>query len=302
MTTAVVDGPAAVLRAELASGRLAIAPGVYDVVTAKVLDAAGCTAAYLTPFGFRASDEGPGKGPGRAEGGTDAWQRVLRRVEAIRESSGLAVLLEGCSGLEGDRSAPEVCRDAADAGAAAVVIEDREAFGRDHPILSPSDMQRHLDAARASAGDDLVIIARTDSVRDSLPDALARCRAYLDAGADLVMPLMTPYLAYPQSAESRARMTAAYDALAAEVPPSRTVVHSPLGRHLAVADARAYGFAVYLMPQLLIASGVSAMLGSVLAHDPAGTGAAPEPLLDPVLDPEPLAELVGIDRWLKARW
>jgi 2-methylisocitrate lyase-like PEP mutase family enzyme len=298
MTAPATGNAALALRSELASGRLIVAPGCYDVVSAKVAAAAGCVAAYLTPFGFRASDEGAD----RLDRGPDTWHRVLRRVELVRENSGLIVILEGCSGLEGDRSALEVCRDAASVGAGAVVIEDRESFGRDNPLLSLTDMQRQLDGARQAAGDDVVIVARTDSVRHSLSGALARCRAYLDAGADLVMPLMTPYLAYPQTAASRLLMNEAYLSLAAEVPPERTVVHSPLGHHLAVPDAREQGFAVYLMPQLFIASGVSAMLGNVLVHDPAATGSAPEPPLDPILDPEPLAELVGIDRWLKARW
>lgn len=279
--------PRAWLRDALASGDLVVAPGCYDVVGARVLEGAGIGTAYLTPFGFQAAEAAA---PG------DPWHRYLDRARELVDVAGLAVVVDAQGGLEGARDVRTRVRDAVGAGAAAVVIEDRDGFGKDRPLRTAEEMAADIAAARAEIGDDTTLIVRTDAVRESVETARERCLSYLDGGADLVMPLMTRYLNYPDTPADRARRMSAYQFLLERVPPGRVVVHSPTGRHLPVDEARRLGFALYLMSQLLIAASVTGMareLAAVLADEP---GPVPLP------SPTELAALTGVDQWLENRW
>lgn len=276
------------MREALAAGELLVAPGCYDALTAKTVAAAGLRAAYLTPFGFRASDDGA------RPGSRDPWQRLLRRGELVVGCAGVWLIVDAHTGIEGSRHVARRVRDAVAAGAAAVVIEDRAGFGAE--LRSPEDMRRQIRDARAEARGDCLIIVRSDAVREDLGRARDRCEEYVECGAELVMPLMTPYLAYPDTGSSRTARMEAYDFLLERLPARRIVVHSPHGRHLSVADARRMGFGVYLMPQLLIAASTTAMLGE-LASVMESTGDGP-----PLIEPAELAELTGVTPWLRARW
>jgi 2,3-dimethylmalate lyase len=282
--------PRAMLRDALASGDLVVAPGCYDVVGARVLQSAGIDAAYLTPFGFQAADA---PSPHASD---DPWERYLDRARELVDAAGLAIIVDGQTGLEGDRSAEERAADAFSAGAAAFVLEDRLGFGKDRPLRTMAELGREIAVVRREVGRETSLIVRTDAVRDSVDDARNRCESYLDAGADLVLPLMTRYLSYPDSPADRERRMSAYQFLVDRVPANRIVVHSPTGRHLPVDEARRMGFGLYLMSQLLIAAAVTGMareLAAALADEP-----GPLPLLTPV----DLATLTGVDRWLENRW
>lgn len=282
--------PRAMLRDALSSGDLVIAPGCYDVLGARVLEAAGIEAAYLTPFGFQAADAPSPHAP------QDPWERYLDLARELVDAAGLAIIVDGQTGLEGDRGADERAADAFSAGAAGFVIEDRQGFGKDRPLRTMVEVGREIATVRREVGRETTVIVRTDAVRDSVDDARARCESYLDAGADLVLPLMTRYLKYPDTPADRERRMSAYQFLVERVPANRIVVHSPTGRHLPVDEARRIGFGLYLMSQLLIASAVTGMtheLAAALADEP-----GPMPLLAPV----DLAALTRVDRWLEDRW
>jgi 2-methylisocitrate lyase-like PEP mutase family enzyme len=277
------------MRSALAAGQLLVAPGCYDVLTAKVLLACGLLTAYLTPFGFRATDEIRPHAP------ADPWDRLLGRAEELAAWGGIAVIVDAHTGLEGDRAVDVRVRDCLAAGAAAVIIEDRTGFGSACELRPAGQMRREISRARAAAQGRGVLIVRSDAVRSSLPQARERCEQYLEEGADLVMPLMTPYLAHPDTERTREARMRAYAFLLERLPASRLVVHSPYGRHMTVAEARTAGYAVYLMPQLLVAAASTSMrheLESVLRSEPGL----------PLTEPAELAEFAGIGDWLKARW
>ncbi|GIF76299.1 isocitrate lyase/phosphoenolpyruvate mutase family protein [Asanoa siamensis] len=282
--------PRAMLRDALSANELVVAPGCYDVVGARVLEAAGIEAAYLTPFGFQAADAPAPHAP------DDPWERYLDRTRELVDAAGLAMIVDGQTGLEGNRSAAERAADAFEAGAAGFVIEDRLGFGKDRPLRTMAEIGREIATVRHEVGRETTVIVRTDAVRDSVTDARDRAESYLDAGADLVLPLMTRYLNYPDTPADRERRMSAYQFMLERVPANRIVVHSPTGRHLPVDEARRIGFGIYLMSQLLISSAVTGMtheIAAVLADEP-----GPMPLLNPV----DLAALTGVDRWLENRW
>jgi methylisocitrate lyase len=76
------------------------------------------------------------------------------------------------------------------AGVAGIELGDRCNAGQETVLLSPTQMQSKLRAARdARADDQLVLIARTNArTTDGLDAAVARARLYMEAGAEWVIP------------------------------------------------------------------------------------------------------------------
>ena len=283
------------LKEQLAAGSLVLAPGCYDLVSARVLRGSGYLTGYLTPFGYQATTPAPGRTA------STAWRRMVTTAQTLVSETGLALIADAHSGIEGSRGPKALISDIESAGAQAIIVEDRIGLGPASRLRTTRSMLRHIDAIRAARTGDCLIIARSDTVRVSLGEAIDRCATYLEAGADLVMPLMNPYLEFPrQQIQPQARL-GPYRSLASGLPAAQVVVHSPHGRHLPVELARELGFGVYLMPQLLVAAAVAGMQ-KVLAEHAGATDGADEPADTELLDPVPLARLLTVDSWLQARW
>jgi 2-methylisocitrate lyase-like PEP mutase family enzyme len=283
------------LRDQLAAGSLVLAPGCYDLVSARVLRGSGYLTGYLTPFGYKATT------PRLGRTAPTAWRNLMTTARTLTSETGVALVVEAHSGIEGSRGPKALVRDVESTGAQAIVVEDRIGLGPASRLRTTQSMLRHIDAVLGARSGDCLIIARSDAVRVSLADAINRCARYLEAGADLVMPLMTPYLEFPrQRIELQVRL-GPYRSLASALPPAQVVVHSPHGRHLPVESARELGFGVYLMPQLLIAAAVAGMQKVLAAC--AGAADGPDDSAEGELpDPAPLARLLTVDSWLRARW
>lgn len=268
---------------------MTLAFGCYDMITAKVARSLGQRLVYLTPFGVQAADSPAGSRP------TTPWRRMLGRGLAIRNLGGLDYIIDGHTGMEGRRGPSVLVRDAEAAGASAIVLEDRDGFGSTARLRTTTEMCREL-AKVVEARTTIAVIARTDSVRVDLGDAIERSRSYLSAGADLVMPLMTHYMPARDTPSQRAARMAAFVEISESLPAGRVVVHSPSGAHLPVPFARKLGFGLYLLPQLLLSAAATAMQSAGLR---VLEGAGPPRDL---LGPRSLAELVGVEQWLEQRW
>ena len=68
--------PGARLRAALGSGRLMVAPGVYDMISAKIADGLGFEALYMTGYGVSAS-------LGLPDAGLVGYSEMVGRVAQI---------------------------------------------------------------------------------------------------------------------------------------------------------------------------------------------------------------------------
>ncbi|ODU05964.1 MAG: hypothetical protein ABS81_05980 [Pseudonocardia sp. SCN 72-86] len=105
-------------------------------------------------------------------------------VRLLCSATNVPVIADAEDGL-GDPIA--TCSALERAGAAAVQLQDVLESGE---VLTTRAMCETVRAVRASTG--LVVVARTDVLANDRPDALARMRAYRDAGAELVMAGLTP--------------------------------------------------------------------------------------------------------------
>jgi 2-methylisocitrate lyase-like PEP mutase family enzyme len=175
------------LRALLAESEPIVAPGAFDCLSARLIEAEGFHAVYMTGFGTAASYLGqPDVG---LLGMSEMVDQARRIVQAVR----VPVIADADTGYGNPINVIRTVRAYEDAGVAALHLEDQVApkkcghMGGKH-VIPPQDMVakiRAAVAARKSA--DFTIIARTDArAVEGLSNALERAQRYKEAGADAI--------------------------------------------------------------------------------------------------------------------
>ena len=186
---------------------LIIAPGVFDMISARVADRAGFDALYMTGYGIAASHMG------LPDAGLVSYSDMLARAARISEGTRTPLIADADTGFGGLLNVRHTVRGYEAAGVAAIQIEDQEfpkkcghAPGR--RVVPLDDMLRKVEVAvDARRSDDFLVIARTDS-RSSLglDEAIRRGRAFAKAGADVV------FIEAPESEEEFERIGREIDA------------------------------------------------------------------------------------------
>jgi 2-methylisocitrate lyase-like PEP mutase family enzyme len=175
------------LRTLLDADEPVLAPGAYDGLSARLVEAAGFHAAYLTGFGTAASMLGrPDVGLLTA---TEMVDNARRMVAAID----VPLIADADTGYGNPLNVIRTVGDYESAGVAAIQLEDQTAPKRcghlaGKSVVPVGEMAAKIEAAVAARADpDLLIIARTDAAAvDGLDAAIDRARRYADAGADLL--------------------------------------------------------------------------------------------------------------------
>ncbi len=175
------------LRARLAEGDAVVALGAVDGLSARSAERAGVEALYHGGYALAAHHFGvPDVGlVGRAE--------VVESVRRMRAATSLPIVVDADTGYGNEAGVWLTVQELEAVGANAIQIEDqvapkrcghmegKEVIPRDEMVLKV----RAAVAARRS--DETVIVARTDALQvTGLDDAIERCNAYADAGADLL--------------------------------------------------------------------------------------------------------------------
>jgi 2-methylisocitrate lyase-like PEP mutase family enzyme len=175
------------LRARLSEPRAIVALGAHDGLTAKIAERAGIEALYHGGYAVAAHHFGlPDVGlVGRAE--------MVESVRRMRAATALPIVADADTGYGSEAGVWLTVRELEDAGANAVQIEDQVAPKRcghmqGKEVIPADEMVIKVRAAvSARRSKETVIIARSDALQvNGLDDAIERCNAYADAGADLV--------------------------------------------------------------------------------------------------------------------
>lgn len=177
------------LRRLLSRPEIIIAPGVYDSLSARIAAGAGFSAIYMTGYGTAASLLGqPDVGMLTLSEMVDNARRIVQAV-----GPQVAVIADADTGYGNPINVTRTVREYEQAGVAAIHIEDqmwpkRCGHMEGKQVIPVQDMVQKVRAAIAARRDpDFVIIARTDArAVNGIDDAIARGRAYADAGADVV--------------------------------------------------------------------------------------------------------------------
>jgi 2-methylisocitrate lyase-like PEP mutase family enzyme len=185
------------LRNAMSSGAVLVVPTAYDALSARVIEEAGFQAVHVGGF----------LGAGSLLGLPDVG--LLTMSEAMARASNIAAVIEPPVIMDIDNgygnaiNARRTVIEAVRGGIAAVHMEDQVFPKRcgqygmgDMKVVDAAEMVGKIRAARDVAGpDDLYLIARTDALGAglSVDDALARMFAYVEAGADAVLPITRNY-------------------------------------------------------------------------------------------------------------
>jgi 2-methylisocitrate lyase-like PEP mutase family enzyme len=228
------------LRRQVAEGRIVVAPGVFDMISARIADAAGFDALYVTGYGTVASHLG------LPDAGIATYTDMVGRVARICAGTSTPVIADADTGYGGLLNVRETVRGYEAAGVSAIQIEDQEFPKRcghtpGRRVVPMEDMVRKLRVAvEARRTDDMLIIARTDARRAlGLGEALRRGRAYGEAGADIV---------FVESPESEAEL--AEIAAAIPRPLFANMVNGGRTPILPAARLRELGCAIAIYPAL----------------------------------------------------
>jgi 2-methylisocitrate lyase-like PEP mutase family enzyme len=186
---AVTDTPpaAGALARRLKQPGLISAPGVFDMISAKIADGMGFDALYMTGYGVVASHLG------LPDAGLASYTDMVGCVRRIAQGTSTPLVADGDTGYGGLLNVDFTVRGYEAAGAQAIQIEDQEfpkkcGHTPGRRVVPIADAARRIKvAAQARSSKDFLIVARTDArTALGLDEALRRGEAFLKAGADIL--------------------------------------------------------------------------------------------------------------------
>ena len=186
LTPDTAEHPARRLRAMLAEPGTVTVPGVFNGLSALLAARAGARVAYLSGAALSAS-------MGLPDVGLVTLDELARTARQIVRVTGIPLIADADTGFGSALMVMRSVRELEDAGCAAIQIEDQVDPKRcghldGKQVTTPEQMCEKVAAARASAAS-LVVIARTDArTTHGFDEAVARGRAYAEAGADVIFP------------------------------------------------------------------------------------------------------------------
>ena len=160
-------------------------PGVYDGLSALLVEQAGFDCAFLSGGSLAFSRFG------RPDMGLVCASEVAETVRIIRDRIALPLIVDMDTGFGNALNVQRTVRDLERAGASALQLEDQvspKSCGhmQGKSVISAQEMQGKIEAALdAREHSNTLIIARTDALAvNGFEDAMERARLYLEAGAD----------------------------------------------------------------------------------------------------------------------
>ncbi len=174
------------LRALLATGRIAVAPGAYDGLSARLVEQAGFPAIY-------ASGGAIARSAGVPDIGLIPVDAIVDRLASMADVVTVPIIADADTGYGNALNAQSAARAFERAGVAAFHLED-QTFPKkcghydDKGLVPAAEMVQKLKAVRDALHDpDFIVIARTDAIAvEGFAAAIDRAAAYLDAGADVI--------------------------------------------------------------------------------------------------------------------
>jgi 2-methylisocitrate lyase-like PEP mutase family enzyme len=245
----------AALKARLQSPQLVVAPGVYDMVSARIADRQGFDALYMTGYGTVASYLG------QPDAGLATYSDMVNRVAQFAAITDTPMVCDGDTGYGGLLNVMHTVRGYEAAGACAIQLEDQEApkkcghmLGR--RVIDAGEMADKIRVAVETRSDPaFLVIARTDARTSlGLDEALRRAERYARAGADLL------FIEGPESVEEMARIGRAFD-----LPLVANMVEGGRSPLLGAGELQALGFRLALFP-------VAALMAAARAAESAYAG------------------------------
>jgi methylisocitrate lyase len=176
-------------RTAVAEGQPLQVVGAITAYAAKMAEAVGFKAVYLSGGGVAANSLGI------PDLGISTMDDVLIDARRITDATGLPLLVDIDTGWGGAFNIARTVRSFIKAGVAAVHLEDQVGQKRcghrpGKEVVAKEEMVDRVKAAvDARTDDQFVIMARTDAAAaEGIDAAIERAVAYVEAGADMIFP------------------------------------------------------------------------------------------------------------------
>jgi 2,3-dimethylmalate lyase len=271
------------LRQMLQAPGIIVAPGAYDGFSARLIEAAGFPAVYMTGAGTAASHLG------QPDLGLATLTEMANHAGHLASCVSLPVIADADTGYGNALNVVRTVREYEKAGVAALHIEDQVSPKKcghiaGKQVIPTADFCDKIRAASEYRTDpDFVIIARTDArAVTSLEDAIDRGNRYAEAGADVI------FFEAPQSEDEIRRV-----AREVKAPLLANMVIGGKTPAVKVAELDRLGFKMVIFPAVCMAAAVPAMERSLAYLKERGTDWQP----GPVLSPMDIFRRVGFDWW-----
>lgn len=231
-----------------------VGPGVYNCISARLVEEAGFEAAMITGAGIAASVLGV------PDVGLITMLEVLAQSRNIVRSVKIPVMADCDTGYGNPINVIRTIQEFETAGVAGLFIEDQVAPKRcghfeGKQLVSEIEMVRKIQAAVGARTDpEMVLMARTDArAVYGLEGAIARARAYVEAGAEML------FVEAPQSREELAEVGLALRPLG--VPLLTNLVEGGKTPLVPVRELAEMGFKMITFSGSLQRTGIKAMQG-----------------------------------------
>ena len=174
------------LRELLSEDRLLVSPFTYDAFTAKIAETVGFPIVYMSGFGTAMSK-------GYPDVGLVSMSEMVENAHRIASTVSVPVIADADTGYGNAINVRRTIREYEQAGVAGIHMED-QVFPKKCGFFEGKQvipMEEHVTKVRAAldAREDpnFLVIARCDALAvNGWDDTIRRCRAYYEAGADMV--------------------------------------------------------------------------------------------------------------------
>jgi 2-methylisocitrate lyase-like PEP mutase family enzyme len=226
-----------------------IVPGASNALAARIIEAAGFSAVYVSVAGIANGMLGV------PDIGLTTLTEVAETLRAVRDVCTVPLVCDADTGFGNAVNCWRTVRVLERAGADAIQLEDQDFPKRcghfsGKSVIPRREMENKIKAAvdaRTDAG--LMIIARTDALAlYGLDEAIERCRAYVEAGADMT------FLEAPTTSAELARIPNSIDA-----PQLVNIVAGGLTPMIGARALAEMGFAIVLYANASLQASMFAM-------------------------------------------
>jgi 2,3-dimethylmalate lyase len=273
-----------VLRKMLAEPGIIVAPGAYDGFSARLIEAAGFKAVYMTGAGTAASHLG------QPDLGLATLTEMANHAGHLASCISLPLIADADTGYGNALNVVRTVREYEKAGVAGLHIEDQVAPKKCGHIAGKQvvDAKEFADKIRAAVeyktDPDFVVIARTDArAVTGLDDAIARANLYREAGADLI------FFEAPQTVEEIQRV-----AREVKAPLLANMVQGGRTPAMTVKELEDLGFKMVIFPGVCMRAAVPAIEDALVSLKQSGTD---WPKGAQVMGPLDIFKKVGFDWW-----
>ena len=166
-----------------------VMPGCYDALSAKLIEREELNAGFMSGFAVSSTKLG------MPDTGLISFSEMAEQVRNICNVTSIPIIFDGDTGYGNAVNVYRTVRGFADAGAAAIMIEDQKwpkkcghTKGKDVVEVDEANsrIKAAVDASKMN-NKDILVMARTDSIATrGLDDAIKRMQKFSELGADIL--------------------------------------------------------------------------------------------------------------------